>query len=100
MIQDATGKFSSRSPLPDRNSLAEVIEGWFTIVWTGRAFSPARALAGGSRPRAPYRGIRPQNHALLAMAAQRIQPRKKAAPWPPLWASGRAYWLWFFRAWS
>jgi hypothetical protein len=46
MIQDATGKFSSRSPLPDRNSLAEVIEGWSTIVWTGGDFSLARAHAG------------------------------------------------------
>jgi hypothetical protein len=46
MIQDATGKFSSRSPFPDRNSLAEVIEGWSTIVWTGRAFSLALARAG------------------------------------------------------
>src|SRR5947209_18965832 len=55
MIQDATGKFSSRSPLPDRNSLAEVIEGWSTIVWTGRLFWPARARVGGAR-RGPHIG--------------------------------------------
>src|SRR6187402_726279 len=54
MIQDATGKFSSRSPLPDRNSLAEVIEGWFTIVWTGRAFR-ARGLVPAIR-RGPHIG--------------------------------------------
>src|SRR3954464_8158036 len=51
MIQDATGKFSSRSPLPDRNSLAEVIEGWSTIVWTGKGFfaraSPCRRCRRG-----------------------------------------------------
>src|SRR4051812_49053550 len=29
----------------------------------------------------------------------RIRP-EKAAPGPPLWASGRAYWLWVFRTWS
>jgi enamine deaminase RidA (YjgF/YER057c/UK114 family) len=28
MIHDATGKFSSRCPLPDRNSLAVVISNW------------------------------------------------------------------------
>src|SRR6266702_184189 len=75
MIQDATGKFSSRSPLPDRNSLAEVIEGWSTIVGTGWIFCPHR-LAPAVPPRPPYRGIRPQNQSCLSMAALRIRPQK------------------------
>src|SRR6188472_931933 len=55
MIQDATGKFSSRSPLPDRNSLAEVIGGWLTIVGTGRSFTHTGLHAGGCR-RGPHIG--------------------------------------------
>jgi len=45
MIQDATGKFSSRSPFPDRNSLAAVIEDWLTIVWTKRLFGLSQGEA-------------------------------------------------------
>src|SRR5437660_1820707 len=33
MIQDATGKFSSRCVLPDRSSLAVVIKNW--LHWSG-----------------------------------------------------------------
>src|SRR3954447_16819973 len=82
MIQDATGKFSSRSPLPDRNSLAEVIEGWSTIVWTGRAFSLAPARAGDAAA-APIWGTTAAKRILsLDVCPVRIRS-EKAAPGPP-----------------
>src|SRR5512143_1296487 len=80
MIHEATGKFSSRSVLPDRNSLAEGIEDWLTIVWTERLF--CRRKGAPDKPsRPPYRGIRRQNQSCLSA---------------PL----ADYWLWVFRTWS
>src|SRR3954469_22954781 len=100
MIQDATGKFSSRSPLPDRNSLAEVIEGWSTIVWTGRAFSLALARAGDAAA-APHIGEYGRKTNPVSRWLPFADQVRKGGPGAAfLWASGRAYWLWFFRTWS
>src|SRR6185295_7062176 len=60
----------------------------------------ARAGSGQRRRRGPHIG----EYGRKTNPVSRWQPcgsgLEKAAPRPPLWASGRAYWLWFFRTWS
>src|ERR1700739_1951435 len=67
MIHDATGKFSSRCVLPDRNSLAVVIENWLHSLKTVVAHGPV--LAHACRSRTPYRGIRYQNQCYMRFIA-------------------------------
>src|SRR5437868_11587900 len=54
MIQDATGKFSSRCVLPDRSSLALVIEKWL-LRWKHWPKTPA-ALPRRRMDREPHIG--------------------------------------------
>src|ERR1700712_3645466 len=72
MIQDATGKFSSRWLLPDRSSLALVIRNRLSAEKIGFSWRWAAADAAG--PHAPYRGIRLQNQCYRRWRAVR--------PWP------------------
>src|SRR5258705_9505222 len=67
MIQDATGKFSSRCVLPDRSSLAVVIKNW--LHWSGHGDFASLLSAHADRPQTPYRGIRYQNQCFLRLLA-------------------------------
>ena len=79
MIHDATGKFSSRCVLPDRNSLAVVIKNWLHSSGHGD-FACAGTSAHADRSRAPYRGIRGQNQCFLRLPqAAGPQPEPAAA---------------------
>src|SRR5215471_8422547 len=69
MIQDATGKFSSRWVLPDRNSLARFIRTWLLSLYQAWSVSSAaaqslRVFAQAAQAYTPYRGIRPQNQSV------------------------------------
>src|SRR5215831_8825459 len=63
MIQDATGKFSSRWVLPDRNSLARFIRTWLLSLYQAWSVSSAaaqslRVFAQAAQAYTPYRGTR------------------------------------------
>src|SRR5437016_12869935 len=68
MIHDATGKFSSRCPLPDRNSLALVIKNRLLLSKLEISHNAA-CCAHATGVADPYRRIRRQNQCYLVSAA-------------------------------
>src|SRR5437588_4415836 len=68
MIHEATGKFSSRCPLPDRNSLSLVIKNRLLLSKLEVSHKPA-ACAHATGIADPYRRIRRQNQCYLVFAA-------------------------------
>src|SRR5205085_5808534 len=78
MIHDATGKFSSRCPLPDRNSLALVIKNRLLLSRLQISHNDA-CYAHATGVADPYRRIRRQNQCYLVFAAGPGTPPKPHA---------------------
>src|SRR6516165_1367029 len=74
MIQDATGKFSSRWVLPDRNSLARFIRTWLLSLYQAWSVSSAAAqsprVVCAGRKRTPHIGECARKTNLSVMSAR------------------------------
>src|SRR4051794_41974970 len=82
MIQDATGKFSSRCVLPDRSSLALVIEKWL-LRWKHWPKTPA-ALPRRRMDREPHIGeYEPKTNAIGGVFGKSRRARRKGPKAPP-----------------